>query len=135
VSQVLDANAFIHHMRHGPASSVTARMLAAPTGSVFLCSVVLSELLYGVARSNAAHRPKHRAQVAGLRAQFPCLPFDDAAAEDHALIRAHLAVAGTPIGPNDMMIAAIARCRGFSVVTHNTAEFGRVPGLLVEDWQ
>ncbi len=135
MSHVLDANAFIHHMRYGPASAVTTRMLASPPKSIFLCTVVLSELLYGVERSSPAHRAKNRAEVAGLRVQFPSLPFDEAAAEDHALIRAHLAASGTPIGPNDMMIAAIARCRGFTVVTHNTAEFGRVPGLLVEDWQ
>jgi tRNA(fMet)-specific endonuclease VapC len=51
------------------------------------------------------------------------------------VIREHLARAGQPIGPHDTMIAAIARSRGATIVTHNTAEFGRVPSLLVEDWQ
>ena len=42
---------------------------------------------------------------------------------------------GNPIGPNDLMIASIARSRGLTVVTHNTGEFSRVPGLTLEDWQ
>ncbi|HYH67125.1 MAG TPA: type II toxin-antitoxin system VapC family toxin, partial [Urbifossiella sp.] len=62
-------------------------------------------------------------------------PYDDPAAEECGRIEAHLAAIGRLIGPNDLQIAAIARFRGMTVVTHNTAEFGRVPGLLVEDWQ
>ena len=42
---------------------------------------------------------------------------------------------GGTSGPNDLMIAAIARCRGLTLVTHNTREFSRVPGLLIEDWE
>ena len=57
----------------------------------------------------------------------------DAAVEPALL--AELARRGTPIGPNDLMIAAIALAYGFTLVTHNTAEFARVPGLLVENWR
>ena len=49
--------------------------------------------------------------------------------------RAHLAAQGTLIGPNDLLIAASARANGLTLVTHNTAEFRRVPGLSLEDWQ
>ena len=73
--------------------------------------------------------------IAGLRAQFPTLPFDEQAAEECGKVRAHLAGLGQLIGPNDLMIAAIALANGLTVVTHNTAEFSRVPGLLLEDWQ
>jgi len=66
--------------------------------------------------------------------QFVSLPFDDRAAETYAQIRATLEAAGTPIGPYDLQIAAIALANGLIVVTHNTREFGRVAGLLVEDW-
>jgi tRNA(fMet)-specific endonuclease VapC len=67
--------------------------------------------------------------------QFPILPFEAHAADEYSKIRSHLASLGTPIGPNDLMIAAIALANGQILVTHNTAEFGRVPGLVLEDWQ
>jgi tRNA(fMet)-specific endonuclease VapC len=63
------------------------------------------------------------------------MPFDDAAAQTYGVIRAVLEKEGRPIGPNDMLIAAIALANGLTVVTHNTAEFGRVPGLLLDDWE
>jgi tRNA(fMet)-specific endonuclease VapC len=100
-----------------------------------LCSVVVGELIYGVLRSPTSHRAANLALVAALRQQYPSLAFDDAAAQEYGSIRAHLAGLGTPIGPNDLLIAAIGLANGFTVVTHNTAEFSRVPGLPLEDWQ
>ena len=60
---------------------------------------------------------------------------DDAAAEVYARIRADMLTAGNPIGPNDMLIAAIAIANGLTLVTHNTNEFQRVSGLAIEDWE
>ena len=74
-------------------------------------------------------------RVAQLRQSFASLPYDDAAAEEYGRIRSHLSNAGTPIGECDMQIAAIALVHSLTVVTHNTSEFSRVPGLLYEDWQ
>jgi tRNA(fMet)-specific endonuclease VapC len=68
-------------------------------------------------------------------ARFQSHPFDDAAAEAYARIRAHLLTAGNTIGPNDMLIAAIAVANGLTLITHNTDEFGRVPGLDLDDWE
>jgi tRNA(fMet)-specific endonuclease VapC len=70
-----------------------------------------------------------------LRHHYISLPFDDPAAEEYARVRAHLANQGTPIGPNDLIIAATALANQLTLVTHNTAEFSRVPGLTLEDWQ
>lgn len=68
--------------------------------------------------------------------RFTSLPFDDVAAEHYARIRADLARAGTPIGPNDLLlIAAIALANALTLVTHNMREFGRVVGLKIEDWE
>ena len=74
-------------------------------------------------------------RVEQLRQQFLSLPFDDAAAEHYGRIRADLTARGLTIGGNDMLIAATALANGCTLVTHNTAEFSRVPGLVIEDWQ
>jgi tRNA(fMet)-specific endonuclease VapC len=135
VNFLLDTNAFVDHLRRGPKSKVTARMLAAPAGTIHLCSVVLGELIFGAVRSGPAHEATNRASIAALTAQFSGKPFDDAAAEEYGKLRAHLTSTGQLIGANDMMIAAIALANGWTVVTHNTVEYGRVPGLMLEDWQ
>ncbi|CAN5123069.1 hypothetical protein BH10PLA2_BH10PLA2_21410 [soil metagenome] len=69
-----------------------------------------------------------------LIAPFSSLPYDNAAAEKFVEIRRQLELQGQPIGPYDTQIAAIALANDCTLVTHNLAEFGRVPGLLVEDW-
>jgi tRNA(fMet)-specific endonuclease VapC len=133
VSHLLDTNACVHHLRHGPASQVSANLLAAPVGSLYLCSVVIAELLFGARRSQ-----QPTATLSAVRAfcsPYVSLPFDDRAAEEYSVIRSHLAGLGTIIGPNDLMIAAVAVANRLTLVTHNTAEFSRVPGLVIEDWQ
>ena len=135
MSHLLDTNAFIDHLRRGPKSKVTAQLLVSPPGSVFLCSVVLAELIFGAVRSGPAHEAANRTLIAGLRATFMAVPFDHLAAEEYGELRAYLTAAGQLIGPNDLMIAAIALASGLTLVTHNTSEFSRVPGLLLEDWQ
>ncbi|HEX5273222.1 MAG TPA: type II toxin-antitoxin system VapC family toxin, partial [Gemmataceae bacterium] len=128
----LDTNSCIDHLRRGAASHVTARLAAANPGSVVLCSVVVAELIYGAHRSAQPARTMN--QVRAFCAPLVSLPFDDRAAAEYGRIRAHLASLGTPIGPNDLLIAAIALANGFTLVTHDTAEFSRVPGLALEDW-
>jgi tRNA(fMet)-specific endonuclease VapC len=56
------------------------------------------------------------------------------AAADYGQIRTALRKLGALIGPNDTLIAAHARCLGLTLVTNNTREFGRVPGLKIENW-
>ena len=77
----------------------------------------------------------NRAKVEAILQPYVSLPFDDAAADVHAQIRRHHESLGTPIGPYDLQIAAIALVNGCTVVTHNTNEFSRVPGLALEDWE
>jgi tRNA(fMet)-specific endonuclease VapC len=131
---LLDANAWIGHLRQTK-PTVTARLRQYAASDVALCSVVLGELLFGIERSATQHRAANLALVAALRRQYISLPFDDSAAEHYSRVRAHLAGRGTMIGANDLMIAAIALAQGLKVVTHNTVEFSRVPGLGLEDWQ
>ncbi len=132
MTHLLDTNSCVDHLRGGHASNVTARLVAATPGSVVLCSVVVAELLYGAYRS--AHQHQTLSQVQVFCRPFQSLPFDDRAADEYGRIRAHLAGLGTLIGPNDLLIASIALANGLILVTHNTSEFSRVPGLMMEDW-
>lgn len=68
-------------------------------------------------------------------ARYTSLAFDDHAAVVYGPLRADLETKGTPIGPNDLLIASIAVANNLTLVTHNTAEFSRVTGLRVEDWE
>jgi tRNA(fMet)-specific endonuclease VapC len=135
VNFLLDTNSWVDHLRNGPTSNVTTKLGTAAPGSVFLCSIVLGELIYGAYHSQPSHQANNFALIAMLRQHFASLPFDDAAAEEYGRIREHLAALGSPIGANDLLIAALALAKGMTVVSHNTAEFGRVPGLTIEDWQ
>jgi tRNA(fMet)-specific endonuclease VapC len=134
VTWLLDTNTCIGWLRLSH-PKVVQRIKQESPSSLTICSVVLAELIYGVERSSSSYQENNRTKVELLRQQFVSLPFDDAAAEICGTVRAHLATAGTPIGPNDLMIASIALANKLVLVTHNTTEFARVPGLLIEDWQ
>lgn len=131
---LLDTNTCIELLKKKDANLVARIKMEGP-GQICLCSVVVGELLFGVERSAPSHQAANLAKVEELRENFPSLSFDDEAAQEYAKIRAHLAALGTPIGPNDTQIAAIARTNRLILVTHNTGEFSRVPGLSLEDWQ
>ena len=95
--------------------------------------MVKAELAFGAAGS---HDPTSTlAKLATFLAPFTSLPFDDSCADTYGRVRAQLERAGTPIGPNDLMIAAIAITHGLTHVTHNTREFERIPGLSLTDWE
>jgi tRNA(fMet)-specific endonuclease VapC len=134
VKYLLDTNTCIGWLRLSQ-PKVVARIKQEASTDIAICSVVVSELIYGAERAAPAQRANNRLRVEQLRQQFVSLSFDDSAAEQCGTVRAHLAALGTPIGPNDLMIAAIALAQGLILVTHNTSEFGRVPGLAFEDWQ
>ena len=78
---------------------------------------------------------KSLAKIEDFFTRIESVSFDDNAAEFYGKIRADLSAKGTPIGNNDLMIAAIALSHGFTLITHNTREFNRVENLLIEDWE
>lgn len=127
-----DTNACIVYLK-GRNDRLRDRMDTMPQRYLRLCSVVKGELLAGTYRYDDP--PARMRRLARFFAPFESLPFDDAAAEEYGPVRAHLQRSGRLIGPNDMLIAAIALANDCTVVTHNTSEFGRVPGLSVEDWE
>lgn len=129
---LLDANTCIRLLNQTNAG-VTQRFMACEPADIVLCSVVRAELLYGARRSARVEFNLRRLEI--FAAPLQSLPFDDGATHDYGLIRADLTAQGKPIGANDLMIAAIARAHDLILVTHNTGEFSRVPGLRVEDWE
>lgn len=127
-----DTNAWIA-LINPRSSPVKARFESYLPANIFLCDIVKAELYYGAYHS--VRRDDNLALLERLFPTFPSLPFDGAAALHFGQIRTALAFAGTPIGPYDLQIAAIALAHGLTVVTHNTGEFERVPKLKVEDWE
>lgn len=132
MTHLLDSNACIRYL-NGRSPSIRNSLAAMESGSVGVCSIVKAELYAGAMRSN--NPTQARAKQRAFLNQFVSLPFNDDAAEVYAVIRAHLEAGGTPIGPYDMQIAAIALANNLTLVTHNTREGSRVPGLRLEDWE
>lgn len=112
--------------------SVLARLQSTLVGEVCISVITRSELQYGVEIS-----PKRVHDTAALEAFLPyveVLDFTSDAAQHYADIRASLKKRGALIGANDLFIAAHARALGLTLVTNNTAEFGREHGLSIENW-
>ena len=101
-------------------------------GEVGVSSVTAAELFYGAEKS--AVPEQNREALSRFLLPLEVLAFGDEAAAAYGRVRAALEKAGTPIGPLDALIAAHAVSLGVTLVTNNTREFSRVPGLEVEDW-
>ena len=132
MTYLLDTNTCIRYL-NGRGIGVLRRLQALPPQEVRVCSIVKAELFYGAMKSTNPLQSLAKQQA--FLNQFVSLFFDDQSAEIYGRIRAQLAVLGTPIGPNDFMIAAIALAHDLTLVTNNTREFGRISGLHIEDWE
>ncbi len=91
------------------------------------------ELAFGVCKSGQSQR--NQANLAHFLKYVQVLDWGEEQAIDAAQIRCDVVRRGQPIGPYDVLIAAHARSLQATLVTHNTGEFGRVQGLLLEDWE
>lgn len=129
---LLDTNVCAMYL-NGRSMAIRERIQTTSAADIAVCSVVKAELFYGAMRSNNPERTLARQQE--FLNLFVSLPFDDEAAMICGQIRASLAAIGTPIGSNDLQIAAIALVNNLTLVTHNTREFSRVEGLRIEDWE
>ncbi|MFZ4534961.1 type II toxin-antitoxin system VapC family toxin [Propionivibrio sp.] len=127
-----DTNVWIRHLNSAP-SIVKPRLAAFPPSQISLCDVVKAELYYGAFKS--VRRESNLALLEVLFSGFGSFPFDGEAAYIFGDLRAELARKGTPIGPYDLQIAAIALANNCTLVTHNTNEFSRIAGLKLEDWE
>lgn len=127
---LLDANAIIA-LLNDVTSRAAKRVRRTKPGDVAISAIVAHELFYGAFKSQRTER--NVTLVDALR--FVVLEFDKEDARQSGRVRALLAGKGTPIGPYDVLIAGQAIARDLTLVTHNTEEFRRVPGLRIEDWQ
>lgn len=132
MTYLLDTNACVRFL-NDRTSPVGRRVAITPRQDIYLCTIVQLELYYGAYRS--AQQERNIATLERFFNEFTCLAFDGRAAIICGQIRAQLAAAGSPIGPYDLQIAAIALVNNLILVTHNTREFDRVEGLQFEDWE
>ena len=128
---LLDTNICIQIIRRKP-SELLSRLTALPVGDVGLSTITVAELHVGVQKSRDPARNAEALTLFLLPLEIAA--FDYAAAEAYGRIRAALESAGTPIGPLDTLIAGHAVSLDAILVTDNTAEFSRVPGLRIENW-
>lgn len=127
---LLDTHIFIAALNGR--SEVRTRLQRLPLADLLLSPVVLGELELGVAKS--AWPERNRARLADVVQHLTVVPLDAGAAHHYADIRAVLERRGTPIGANDLWIAAQARALGAVLVTDNVRELGRVDALKIDNW-
>ena len=128
---MLDTNICIYIIKQQP-KRVMEKFESLSVGSVAMSLVTLGELEYGALRSS--NSKKAMGILEELVNYIPVLPMAESVAKEYADIRADLAAKGTPIGNNDMWIAAHARDLGCTLITNNIKEFVRVSDLQVDNW-
>lgn len=128
---LLDTNTCIAIMRNKPA--VVSRLASVLPSACSISSVTAYELYTGVEKCTEPVR--EQSKVTRLLSTVSVVPFDLAAGIEAAQIRAMLESLGQMIGPYDVLLAGHAKATASRLVSHNTSEFSRVPGLLLEDWE
>lgn len=127
---LLDTNILSDLIRH-PQGVIAARIAEVGESEITTSIIVASELRYGAERRGSA---RLSAQLEAILELLPILPLGDDADAHYGRLRADLERRGTPIGANDMLIAAHALSIGATLVTDNVREFERVEGLAIVNW-
>jgi tRNA(fMet)-specific endonuclease VapC len=128
---MLDTN-IVSDLVRSPQGRVFDKLAAFGSSDAVCVSIITAaELRYGGAKKGS---PRLLAQVEAILSSIEIVAFDVPADAEYAAIRAGLDAAGTPIGPNDLLIAAHAIALGATLVTANVGEFERVRGLRIENW-
>lgn len=128
---LLDTNVCIELLR-GRSPRVLAKVRAVGVAQLALSSITAAELFAGALKS--ARAEESLTAVSTLVSSIPTLSFDSEAARFYGVVRAGLERLGQRIGPLDMLIAGHAAALDATLITNNTREFVRVPGLTIEDW-
>lgn len=127
---MLDTN-IVSELARNPQGRVTERIADAGPNAICLSIITAAELRYGCARKGSS---KLTRQIDAILGSMKILGFEPPADAEYGRIRTELESAGTPIGPNDLLIAAHASATKAVLVTANSREFARVRGLRVENW-
>jgi len=127
---LLDTNIISDLMRH-PQGRIAEQVRRVGEAQVCTSIIVAAELRYGAAKKGSQRLASQLETVLGA---LDVLPFEAPADAVYGLIRVRLEQTGTPIGGNDLLIAAQAVALGCTLVTDNEAEFARVDGLRHENW-
>jgi tRNA(fMet)-specific endonuclease VapC len=127
---MLDTNICIYILKDRPAG--LRDKFDRETGRLCISTIVLSELHYGAEKS--VRRADNLPAIEEFVARPDVLPFTAQAAAQHGDLRAQLERGGRPASPYDMLIGAHARSEGLIVLTNNTREFARMPGVRAEVW-
>ena len=128
---LLDTNICIYIVRHKPAE-VRSRFERLEAGDAVLSVITFGELQFGIAKSRRAAEASRT--LSELVAFLPVLPLPIEAATEYGRLRATVEARGTPVGNNDLWIAAHAKSAGLTLVSNNVREFRRLPGLKLENW-
>ena len=127
---MLDTNIAIYVIKRRPVDAL--KTFNQHAGQLCISSITLAELLHGVEKSD---RVDHNLrQVEDFVSRLTVLEYGNKAAAQYGDIRAHLERKGTPIGVNDLHIAGHARSEGLALVTNNSRECEREPGLRLDNW-
>lgn len=128
---MLDTNICIYLIKNKP-QSVKEKFDAYEVGEISISSITVSELYYGVYKSQMVEKNKRALSL--FLAPLNIVDYDEKASIEYGKIRADLESKGTVIGSLDMLIAAHATSLGISLITNNVKEFERVEGLDLENW-
>jgi tRNA(fMet)-specific endonuclease VapC len=131
---LLDTNTVSYLLRDN-SPALSSRLLGMAPEALAISVITAGELRFGVKKLGPGQRATALSQrLEHILESFATLPLPADAGEHYAATRAHLEAKGTPIGGNDLWIAAHALAGDMTLITNNLREFQRVPGLKVEDW-
>ena len=128
---LLDTNVVSDLIRR-PHGVITKRISLEGEDNVCTSIIVASELRFGAHKRSSKQLTR---QLDLVLSTIQVMPFEAPADRLYGKLRVYLEERGTPIGPNDMLIAAQALALDCTIVTRNVREFSHVPELKVDDWQ
>jgi tRNA(fMet)-specific endonuclease VapC len=127
----LDTNICIYYLK-GEYPSIRENLLSTPPNEIKIPVIVHSELVYGVLKSSRKKENSHKLRE--FLMPFEIVSYTELMSETYAEIRAGSESKGNPVGPNDLLIAAIVMAYNGTLATRNTKEFSRIPGLKLTEW-